>query len=192
MRRIMRIMAYSSEIATGSGRTAPWSGPRSIPREAVIVLIGAALVVAAMAWRLPIGVPGHRGLIWMTALAVVALNARPGAATLSGALGATTGLALGLLANGPLGFISYVLAGMALDLVAARGGLRLRRWLIIPAAGLVHLLALVVPVSKALAVGVAASALVHGMWTVALLHLCFGLAAGAIAYGATMLAAPRE
>ena len=181
---MVSIMAHSDGAVTAPSALAP----RSLPREAVVVLIGAALIVAAMAWRMPIGLPGHRGLIWMTALSAVALTARPGAAMLTGTAGAAIGLGLGLLTNGPFGLVPYVLAGAALDVVAARGRLARRPWLIVPAAGLAHLVALVVPISKALAVGVAASALAHGMLTVALAHLGFGLAAGAIAYGAMRLA----
>ena len=115
-----------------------------------------------------------------------------GATVLTGTSGATLGLALGLMANGPLGFAPYVLAGAALDLAVARDLLHRHRWLIIPLAGAVHLLALIVPVQKALSVGVAASALAYGLWPVVVSHLVFGLTAGTIAYTGVRLAEHRR
>jgi hypothetical protein len=47
----------------------------------------------------------------------------------------------------------------------------------------VHLVALIVPVSRSLLVGVAPTALAQGLTTVALLHVVFGAGAGLLGWG---------
>lgn len=164
----------------GPSVAAPVAGDITRP---VIVCLGAVLVIVAqMAWRLPLGLPGHRGVLWMAALVVVALVAPRGATVGTGVTAAGVGGALGLIANGPLGFVPYVAAALLLELVMVAPVLRRHSWLVVPLASVIHLVGVIVPVTKGWAVGVTAAALAHGLSGVAAFHLIFGLIGGGLGW----------
>lgn len=156
------------------------------------VVGSASLVVAALAvvaitvqadLRTPLQLPGHRGVLWLGLLVATALLARrAGLAAVTGLVSAGLVLGLGLSPAGVLGVLPYVLAAVALDVLLQVGAVRSRPWLLALLAGPVHLLALVVPLARGVRVGVAPSAALPGMSTVALSHLVFGLAAGLVGW----------
>lgn len=133
-------------------------------------VVAVAAIAAQAELRLPITVPGHRGLVWLTVLVAVALIARPrGIATAVGA--ASTLLAIGM-GTDPLMAIRYVAAAVLLD--AALSLPAVTRWpaLMILIAGPVHLVALASPAIRGLPFG-----------DRALTHLAFGVAAGLLGWG---------
>lgn len=84
----------------------------------LIALFGALLVIAKIALKLPLQLPGHSGIFWMAILIVgAAVVPRPGAASL---IGLTSGLLAAFLGLGDFGaldtFLSYTLAGIGTDL----------------------------------------------------------------------------
>jgi hypothetical protein len=84
----------------------------------LLTLFSALVVVAKIALRLPVQVPGHSGLFWM-AIIIVAAGVVPklGAASL---VGLTSGILAAFLGMGDFGalntFLSYTMVGMAADL----------------------------------------------------------------------------
>lgn len=84
----------------------------------VLALFATLVVVAKIALRLPLQLPGHSGVFWM-AIVIVAAGVvdKPGAASV---VGVTSGLIAGFLGMGDFGalntFLSYTLVGVGTDL----------------------------------------------------------------------------
>ncbi len=84
----------------------------------VLALFATLVVVAKIALRLPLQLPGHSGIFWM-AIVIVAAGVvdKPGAASV---VGVTSGLIAGFLGMGDFGalntFLSYTLVGVGTDL----------------------------------------------------------------------------
>lgn len=135
------------------------------PLLAVVVIAGYADI------RIPMGLPGHRGLIWLTMLVAVVLTTRRRSTVL--AVGVAATLAAVSL-HPPMGGTRYLAAAVLLYAVA--GVARRRRWEVALAAAPIHLVAL------------ADSVLVlPGLAEKALCHLGFGLAAGALGWAIASL-----
>ena len=157
---------------------------RAVAPTAVLVAAAAAAVVVAADVRIPLHLPGHRGLLWLTALVAAALIARrPGPATAAGVLAGGTVAVVGIGNGGALGAVPYVLAALLLDGALAAGVIRRRPVLLVVLAAPIHLVALVVPIARSARVGVGLSGSLPGLAPVALSHLAFGLAAGVIGGG---------
>ncbi|OBK97186.1 hypothetical protein A5645_01300 [Mycobacterium asiaticum] len=130
------------------------------PLLAVVVIAGYADI------RIPMGLPGHRGLIWLTMLVAVVLTTRRRSTVL--AVGVAATLAAVSL-HPPMGGTRYLAAAVLLYAVA--GVAPRRQWLVVLAAAPIHLVAL------------AGSMLVlPGLAEKVLCHLGFGLAAGALGW----------
>jgi len=84
----------------------------------LLALFAALIVVANIALRLPLQLPGHSGIFWM-AIVVVAAGVvhKPGAASL---VGLTSGIIASFLGLGDFGalntFLSYTAVGLGTDL----------------------------------------------------------------------------
>lgn len=152
-----------------------------------VVFVAAAAVVLAADVRIPLQMPGHRGLLWLTALVAAALTTRrPGPTTAAAVLAAAVVAVTGMGNAGPLGAVPYVLAALALDALLVVGVFRRFPPLVALLAAPIHLVALLAPVLRSARVGVGPAASLPGLGPVAVSHLLFGLAAGllgaAIAY----------
>ncbi|MBW0102561.1 hypothetical protein [Pseudonocardia sp. KRD291] len=151
------------------------------------VLLGLVTVVAIAVQaelRLPTGVPGHRGVLWLGLLVATALTARrAGVTTAVGLASAGVLLGTGIGPNGVLGVAPYVLAAAAVDAVLLAGVVRRHPVLLAVLAAPIHLVALVVPLTRSLRVGVTLPAMLPGMTTVIALHVLFGLGAGLAGWG---------
>jgi hypothetical protein len=84
----------------------------------LLTLFSALVVVAKIALRLPVKVPGHSGIFWMAILIVAAgIVPKRGAASL---IGVTSGVLAAFLGMGDFGalntFLSYSLVGIATEL----------------------------------------------------------------------------
>jgi hypothetical protein len=85
----------------------------------LLALFSALVVVAKIALRTPLQLPGHSGIFWMAIIIVGAkVVPRRGSASL---IGVTSGLMAGFLGLGDLGalntFLSYTMVGVAADLI---------------------------------------------------------------------------
>lgn len=133
----MRLERYRGRV-TSQARVVQAMGTAATTRSLVVALGAVGVIVAQIAWRLPLGIPGHRGLIWLAALLLEAAVAWP------------------VVKKHP--------------------------WLVILLAAPIHLVGVIVPVTKGLAVGVSPAALAHGLAGVAAFHLLFGLLGGALGW----------
>lgn len=164
----------------------PWTVHRpigmSVARDVVFPAAAAAVIVMSADVRMPLGLPGHRGLVWLTLLVAVALTARRPQAVL--AVGAVSTAATVLLQSGPGPWASarYLGAAVLLCLLTASPAARARRWLVALAAAPIHLVALAIPIVTALVAG--QHAVLAGMGHKALYHLGFGLVAGVLGWAA--------
>ncbi|MGV0904482.1 hypothetical protein [Mycobacterium novum] len=162
----------------------PWAARNAtslaLAREAVFPAAAAAVITISADVRMPLALPGHRGLVWLTLLVAVALTTRRPPTVL--AVGAASTAATLLLQSGPgpWASIRYLGAAVLLYLLIASPAVRARRWLVALAAAPVHLVALVVPLTRWLIVGHSFGMVAIG--EKALFHLGFGLAAGMLGW----------
>ncbi|RAU98246.1 hypothetical protein DQP58_06060 [Mycobacterium colombiense] len=152
-------------------------------REAAFPLVAVAVIVASTDIRMPLGLPGHRGLIWLTLLVAVALvTARRETVLAVGATSSIAALPIHGLSD-PLWSSRYVAAAALLFAVGFVPVVRLHRWLLALAAAPIHLVALANSVST----GHTMSAWVsNGMLERAEWHVIFGLVAGLLAWGVAL------
>jgi ABC-type thiamin/hydroxymethylpyrimidine transport system permease subunit len=85
----------------------------------LLALFSALVVVAKIALRTPLQLPGHSGIFWMAIIIVGArVVPKPGAASI---IGITSGLMAGFLGMGDFGalntFLSYTMVGVVSDLI---------------------------------------------------------------------------
>jgi hypothetical protein len=149
----------------------------SASRHALFPALAVVAIVAASDIRMPLGLPGHRGLVWLTLLVAVAATT-PRRVTVVAIGGASTVATFAIHlppgAGSAAGSARYLAAAILLYAVAATPMVRRRRWLIVPAAAPIHLVALAD--SIAVLSGRAETA------EKALYHLGFGLAAGLLGW----------
>jgi len=161
-----------------------WALRGGAARTVALCLLATGGIVLQQALHAPLHLPGHRGLVWLALLIAVRLGSgRAGAATAVGAASGVLILGLGLSPNGLIGALPYLAAAVAVDALAALKLVRDHPWLLALAAAPIHLVALVVPMSRSLRVGVIPTALLQTMQTVIWWHLAFGLAAGLLGWG---------
>ncbi|ULN52603.1 hypothetical protein [Mycolicibacillus parakoreensis] len=140
-----------------------------LAREIVVGAGAVALIVTSAELRLPIGVPGHRGLIWLTLLVAVAATSRARTTVL--AVGAASAIGLPAVGGAPGHGGRYVLAAALLYVLTDLAAVRRRPWLLALAAAPIHLLAVGASTGLLGAAGIATK--IGG-------HLGFGLGAGAL------------
>jgi hypothetical protein len=161
-------------------------------RNVVIAGIAIGGVIGFAAWKIPMGLPGHRALGWLTVLILARLIAGPGWAAIVGVLGAAAVLALGISPDGIYGVADYAIAGVLIDVtLAVRPGIA-RNGLKLALLGAIVLLAVgwIAPVGQSLAGGVPmadvwpslVSAFGAGLSRLVVLDLAFGAGAGVIAW----------
>jgi hypothetical protein len=154
----------------------------SLGCEVGVPALAAVLIVAWADIRIPISLPGHRGLVWLTLLVTVALVTRSRETVV--AVGAFSTVATTLLHTAPGMWASarYVSAAVLLYAVAAVPVVGRRRWLIALAAAPIHLVALVGSVVAGFGGGHLFAVISAGLAERALLHLAFGLVAGLLGW----------
>ncbi len=162
----------------------PWAARRPtglvLARDVVFPVAAAAVITLSSEMRMPLGLPGHRGLVWLTLLVAVALTARRPSTVL--AVGAASTAATVLLQSGPGpgAGVRYLGAAALLCLLTTNPAVRGRRWLVALAAAPIHLVALAVPITTGLIGGHHAAMM--GIGDKALFHLGFGLVAGILGW----------
>lgn len=152
-------------------------------REVAFPLLAVAVIVASTDIRMPLGLPGHRGLIWLTLLVAVALvTARRETVLAVGAASSIAALPIHGLSD-PLWSSRYVAAAALLLAVGSVPVVRLRRWLLALAAAPIHLVALASSVASGhtMSAWVSNAMLERAGW-----HAIFGLVAGLFAWGVAL------
>jgi hypothetical protein len=151
-------------------------------REVAFPLLAIAIIVASTDIRIPLGLPGHRGLIWLTMLVAVALVTARRETVL--AVGAASPIAAwpvhGL--SDPLWSSRYVAAAALLYAVGSLPVVQVRPWLLALAAAPIHLVALARSFFSWHAGANVSAWASNGMPERAGWHLVFGLVAGLLAW----------
>ncbi|OBK51270.1 hypothetical protein [Mycobacterium kubicae] len=137
-----------------------------LARDLVFAALAVTVIAMSADVRMPMALPGHRGLIWLTVLVTTALVTRTRATVVAVGAGATLATLVLQLPPGPWAGLRYVAAALLLCAVAATGS----RWLVAVAAAPIHLVAL------------AGSSEGAGMLDKVLFHLGFGLVAGLLGW----------
>ncbi len=149
-------------------------------------MLAVGVIVAYADIRIPMGLPGHRGLVWLTLLvAVVLVTHRRATVVAVGAAATIATLAIRIptgAAAAAAGSMRYLAAAILLYAVAAAPMVRRRRWLIVLAAAPIHLVALADSVAVLLGRGYLFTLVSNGMVEKVLFHLGFGLAAGLLGW----------
>jgi hypothetical protein len=164
---------------------APW-------QRYVVGGIGIGGVIGFAAWKIPMGLPGHRALGWLTVLIAVRLIAGPGWSALVGVLGAVAVLALGISPDGIYGVADYAIAGILIDATLAVRPKIARNAIKLAVLGAIVLLAVgwIAPLGQSLTGGVPlaylwpsmVSAFGAGLSRLVVLDLTFGAVAGVLAW----------
>lgn len=156
----------------------PAAGSTAV-REAVFPLLAVATIVASTDLRIPLGLPGHRGLVWLTLLVAVALVTVRRETVLAVGAGATVATLPMHGWSDPLWSSRYVAAAALLYAAAALPVVRVRRWLLSVAAAPIHLVALASSMFGLHASGhwVSSGLLEKAGW-----HVIFGFLAGLLAW----------
>ncbi|MEE3752004.1 hypothetical protein KN250_011545 [Mycobacterium intracellulare] len=151
-------------------------------REAAFPLFAVATIVASTDLRIPLGLPGHRGLVWLTLLVAVALvTARRETVLAVGAASTVATLPMHGWAD-PLWSSRYVAAAALLYAVASLPAVRARRWLLSVAAAPVHLVALASSVFGLHAGGHLSTWASTGLLEKSGWHVVFGFLAGLLGW----------
>ena len=171
----------SPETAQPVGR-APTAvaGPgwTNLARELVFPLLTVVAIVGYADVRIPVGLSGHRGLIWLTLLVAVVLTTRRRATVLAVGAAATIATYATHISTVAPGSDRYLAAAILLYVVTAAPVARRRHWLVALAAAPIHLVALADMSVGLLGRGHLSAIVSTGITEKALSHLAFGLAAG--------------
>lgn len=151
-------------------------------REVAFPLLAVAIIVGSTDVRIPLGLPGHRGLVWLTMLAAVALvTARRAAVLAVGAVSSIAALPMHGMSD-PLWSSRYLAAAALLYGVCTLSVVRARRWLLAVAAAPIHLVALASSVFTWHTEATVSAWASNGMLERAGWHLVFGFVAGLLAW----------
>jgi len=190
----MRGSAWTRGALTRAGSLLSGEQLRAL---AVCSAVGVAAGAAAALERIPLGLPGHKALVWMTPIVAASLLARHRiGATAAATLAGCSALALGgNLAGGALFLPLVTIAGSMLDLAAAfarRHGLTTWRLIVLfaLAGGGANLLCLVKRLVNASYRHHAILGL-SGLSACIVSYVAFGLAAGALGAAVGMAAKLR-
>lgn len=150
----------------------------SLFREVALPALAVALIVVYSDIRIPLGLPGHRGLVWLTLLVLVALATHRRETVVAVGAVATMATFAAQTPAGPWASGRYLAAAVLLYAVAAAPVVRCRRWLLAVAAAPIHLVALGGSIVALIARGQLFAFASAGMTERVVLHLAFGLIAG--------------
>jgi hypothetical protein len=146
----------------------------------IMALVAVLIVVGKSLLRMPIGISGHAGVLWIGALVVGrALVRRPGAATMMGFVGGVLVVLVqpsdaGLL----LGVAKYALPGLVLDPLFPLLGRFDRLQPAIVAGATAHATKFAVDLVQGLVAGVPAGVLLAGSTLDLVAHVAFGALGG--------------
>jgi hypothetical protein len=155
--------------------------PHFSTRDLVLLaLLAALIVVTKVAFRIPIRVPGHSGVLWMAALVVGrGIVRRPWAGTILGFVSGILAVVLVGGAEGPLLWMKYLAPGMLLDLIDVAVPVGLDDPFVGTLAGaLANCTKLLSATVVALIMGLDAGFLVVGLGASAVSHALFGAVGG--------------
>lgn len=142
----------------------------AVAASAVAVIVGQQLV------HTPWGLPGHRGLFWLSALIASRwIIDRPGAAIRIAATSSCLILVIAPATGARV--VPYLVAALLVDRAGATQAIHRHPWLLLPLAPLIHLAGVLSPFVHELGISPLGTVL-PGMWFYIQGHLLWGAAAG--------------
>ena len=153
-------------------------------RECLAVTFLGVLIVLSKLIRIPMHIPGHSGLIWMTILTFCCLTFRkPGAGTLAGIVAGFLVMVLAIGNDGPFGFFKYFLPGLTMDLIFTLIPYMAKKWYLTAIiAAFSHWTKLLCNYIIGSILNVPQGFLIAGVQIATINHLAFGFCGGMLAY----------
>ncbi|SMD14591.1 hypothetical protein SAMN04488500_13420 [Sporomusa malonica] len=156
----------------------------TLTQALVVTIFGVVAAIGNMALKLPLHIPGHRGLFIMLALtACCIMIKKPGAGTLAGFIGGFVTVFVAPGAKGIFAFWDFLLPGVVMDVFVSVIPISVSKWYMIGiAAGLAHLSRLLASYIFGVILNLPMAFLSLGLSVVLVSHLLSGFAGGVIAY----------
>lgn len=156
----------------------------SLTQALVVTIFGVMAAIGSMALKLPLHIPGHRGLFIMLALTACCIMIRkPGAGTLAGFIGSFVTVFVAPGAKGIFAFSDFMLPGIVMDVFVSLIPMLVSKWYMIgTAAGLAHVSKLLAMYVLGITLNLPMTFLSLGFGAVLLSHLITGFTGGALAY----------
>jgi len=147
-------------------------------------MLGTIMALSKFAIRIPLDIPGHSGIVWMTVLTVCCLSFKKGrAGTLAGVVAGGLAVLLGMGHEGILTFFKYSLPGFTMDMLFFLLPILRKRWYCVAiTATFCHLTKLLVNYLAGLILNLPMSFLILGIKVAIISHFFFGFIAGLAGY----------
>lgn len=148
-----------------------------------VTFLGALMAVSKLI-RIPLHIPGHSGLMWVTILTFCCLTYRKaGAGTLAGITAGFIATVFALGNDGPFVFFKFFLPGMSMDLLFALIPYLATKWYLTAAvAAFAHWTKLLCNYVIGTILNAPQGFLIAGLQIATLNHIIFGFAGGLLAY----------
>lgn len=181
----LRFAVSAEPIIGGDVAVLPNSGGTAarLIREIGVPAFATVMVVASADLRIPLGLPGHRGLAWLAALVATILAARHRGSVIVVGAASTVATQVLHVAPGVQPSARYLAAATLLYAVSCIPLVGHRGWFVACAAAPIHLVALLGVVTGGLHRGQLSAGPTSGLNEKVLYHLAFGLAAGLLGWG---------
>jgi hypothetical protein len=156
----------------------------SLTQALVVTVFGVMAAIGNMALKLPLHIPGHRGLFIMLALTACCIMIRKlGAGTLAGFIGGFVTVFVAPGVKGIFAFSDFLLPGILMDVFISVIPIVVSKWYMIgTAAGLAHASKLLTMYIVGIILNLPMSSLSLGLGVVLMSHLIIGFIGGVIAY----------
>ena len=153
-------------------------------RECLTVTFFGVLIALSKLIRIPIHIPGHSGLIWLTILTFCCLsNRKAGTGTLAGIVAGFLVSVLAIGNDGPFGFFKYFLPGLTMDLIFTFIPYMSKKWYWVAlTAAFSHWTKLLCNYIIGSILNVSQGFLLAGVQIATINHLVFGFCGGVLAY----------
>lgn len=153
-------------------------------KESIAVTFFGVLIALSNLIRIPMHIPGHTGLIWITILTFCSLIYRKaGASTLAGIVAGFVASILALGNDGPFVFFKYFLPGLSMDLLFTFIPYMATRWYLAALVGAIsHWTKLLCNYIIGSILNLPQGFLIAGVKIATLNHFIFGFCGGALAF----------
>lgn len=153
-------------------------------RECIAVTFLGTLIALSNLIRIPMHIPGHMGLIWITILTFCCLTfKKAGAGILAGIVAGFLVAVLAIGNDGPFGFFKYFIPGLTMDLIFTFIPSMVKKWYLIAiTAAFSHWTKLLCNYVIGMILNLPQGFLLMGVQLATINHLVFGLCGGVMAY----------
>ncbi|TWH49210.1 hypothetical protein Salpa_5417 [Sporomusa sp. KB1] len=156
----------------------------ALTQALVVTIFGVVAAIGNVALKLPLHLPGHRGLFIMLAITACCIMIRkPGAGTLAGFIAGFVTVFIAPGVKGIFAFFDFLLPGIVMDVFVSVIPIAINKWYMIGTiAGLAQLSKVLVNYIFGSILDLPMSFLSLGLSVVLVSHLILGFTGGVIAY----------